>query len=205
MAVRDTLNKIEELVASASHLPLTGKALIDEDELLKLIEEFRNELPQELGRAEEIIGERTRMLEAAQKQADLIIKQAEEQALRLVDESDVVIKAREKARVMEIQSQRECATILANNRTQAQQFQQNVNQYANQVFDHLIANVASTANSVNDLEIVLKKAMQVLQQSKAAFIQQTYANYQPQQPQNYQPQYQPNSEQPQNYQQNPQS
>jgi len=100
MAVRDTLNKIEELVASASHLPLTGKALINEDELLKLIEEFRNELPQELGHAENIINERNNIMQMAQVEADKIIKQAEKQAQKLVDENDVVIKAREKAHLL---------------------------------------------------------------------------------------------------------
>ena len=204
MAVRDTLNKIEELVASASHLPLTGKALINEDELLKLIEEFRNELPQELGHAEEIIRERENILRMAQQEADKIIKQAEKRSVKLIDENDVVIKAREKARIIEIQAQRECATTLSNNRLQAQQFQNGVNQYANQVFDQLIANVANTANSVNDLEIILKQAMQVLQQSKAALSQQAYANYQSQQMQDYQPQPQDyQSQQVPNYQEQP--
>ena len=197
MAVRDTLNKIEELVASASHLPLTGKALINEDELLKLIEEFRNELPQELGHAESIINERENILRSAQIEADKIIKQAEKQAQKFVDENDVVIKAREKARLLEIQAQREYAEAVANNRVQIQQFQNGVNQYANQVFDQLIANVTNTANSVNDLEMILKNAMQVLQQSKAALSQQAYANAHAQQMQNYQ------TQQPQNYQQNP--
>ena len=190
MAVRDTLNKIEELVASASHLPLTGKALINEDELLKLIEEFRNELPQELGHAESIINERENILRSAQIEADKIIKQAEKQAQKFVDENDVVIKAREKARLLEIQAQREYAEAVANNRVQIQQFQKGVNQYANQVF-------TNTANSVNDLEMILKNAMQVLQQSKAALSQQAYANAHAQQMQNYQ------TQQPQNYQQNP--
>lgn len=202
MAVRDTLNKIEELVASASHLPLTGKALINEDELLKLIEEFRNELPQELGHAENIISERNNILRDAQIEADKIIKQAEKHAQKLVDENDVVIKAREKARVLEIQAQREYAAAVANNRAQIQQFQNGVNQYANQVFDQLIANVANTANSVNDLEIILKNAMQVLQQSKAALSQQAYANSQAQQIQNQQSQQPQQNQQPQNYQQN---
>ena len=204
MAVRDTLNKIEELVASASHLPLTGKALINEDDLLQLIEEFRNELPQELGRAEEVLREHDEILRAAQQEADKIIKQAEKQAQKLVDENDVVIKAREKAHILEIQAQREYATTLANNRTQAQQFQNGVIQYANQVFDQLIANVTNTANCVNELEMTLKQAMQVLQQSKSALGQQAYANYQQQnyQQQNYQQQnYQQQNYQQQNYQQ----
>lgn len=196
MAVRDTLNKIETLVASASHLPLTGKALINEDDLLQLIDEFRNELPQELGRAEEIIHDRENIIRMAQSEADKIIKQAEKRAVQLVDENDVVTKAREKARIIEIQAHQQAAQILESSRTQARQFQEGVNQYSHQVFDNLIANVANTANSINDMENILKQAMQVLQQSKIALSKQAYANAQAQQAQNYQSQ---------NYPQNPQS
>ncbi len=196
MAVRDTLNKIEELVASASHLPLTGKALIKEEELLKLIEEFRNELPQELGRAEEVLNNRDNIIRMAQIESDKIIKQAEKRAAQLVEENDVVTKAREKARITELQAQQKAASILENSRIQAKQFQEGVNQYSHQVFDQLINNVANTANSINDMEIILKQAMQILQQSKMALTKQAYANSQVQT--------QPEPK-PQDYQQNPQS
>lgn len=199
MAVRDTLNKIEELVASASHFPLTKKAIIDEEDLLHLIEEFRNELPQELGHAEEIIHDRENIIRSAQHDADQIIKQAEKRAAQLVDENDVVTKARDKARIIETQAHQQAVSILENSRIQARQFQEGVNQYSHQVFDQLIANVENTANSINDIEIVLKQAMQVLQQSKMALTRQAYANSSVQaQPQQ---QTQPQQQQPQNYQQ----
>jgi hypothetical protein len=206
MAVRDTLNKIEELVASASHLPLTGKALIKEEELLKLIEEFRNELPQELGRAEEVLSNRDNIIRMAQIESDKIIKQAEKRAAQLIEENDVVTKAREKARITELQAQQKAASILENSRIQAKQFQEGVNQYSHQVFDQLINNVVNTANSINDMELILKQAMQILQQSKMALTKQAYANSQVQtQPEQNPQDYQQNPQNPQNYQQNPKS
>ena len=47
MAVRDTLAKIEDMAAGAPHLPLTNKMLISEEEFLHLVNELRQELPQE--------------------------------------------------------------------------------------------------------------------------------------------------------------
>ena len=38
MAVRETLDKIEYLVSGASHLPLTGKVIIDEEKLTQMIQ-----------------------------------------------------------------------------------------------------------------------------------------------------------------------
>ena len=45
MSVRDILDKIENLVAGASHVPLSGKCMIDENDLVHLVEELRNDLP----------------------------------------------------------------------------------------------------------------------------------------------------------------
>ena len=38
MAVTDTLKKLEDLVADASHLPFSDKALVNDDEIVHLIE-----------------------------------------------------------------------------------------------------------------------------------------------------------------------
>ena len=207
MAVRDTLNKIENLVASASHLPLTGKALIDEDDLLHLIDEFRNELPQELGHAEEIINDSNEIIRNAQIEAEKIIKQAEKRAALLVDENDVVTKARDKARMIEIQAHQQSNEIISNANAQARQFQESVQQYANQVFDQLISNVNSTFGNFQHLNATFKHALQVLQQSKMAVNQQSY-NQAKAQNQNYAQNINyaqnPNYPQDPNYPQNPQ-
>lgn len=189
MAVRDTLSKMENLVAGASHLPLTGKALIDEDELVQLINEFRDELPQELGHAEDIIRSSNEIVRDAQQEAENIIKQAEKRASQLVDENDVVTKAREKARIIETQAYQKSNEIIVNARMQARQYQEGVQIYANQVFDQLIANVTNTLDNVQNLQAGFKHAIQILQQSKIALNQQSYNQMQ---------------EQNQNYQQNPQ-
>ena len=190
MAVRDTLNKIENLVASASHLPLTKKALIDEEDLLHLIEEFRNELPQELGHAEEIIQNSTEIIRNAEKEAQKIVDQAKKDAMKLVDENDVVTKALNKARIIETQANQKANEIVMAANNQARQFQDSVNQYANQVFDQLIVSVTGVFNTTQNLESGLKQSLQVLQQSKMALNQQAYNRSQaqtqeyPQNPQN---------------------
>ena len=193
MAVRDTLNKVENLVAGASHLLLTGKLLIDEDELTALIDELRHALPQELDRAEEIIRERDNILKTAQEQADRIIKQAEKRAEMLVDENDIVTKARENARTVVTQAHQKSNEIVERARSQARQLQDNANLYANQVLDQLIANVTNTFNGVQAAEANLEQARQVLQQSKITVNQNAYAysqsqDYQQPPPQNYQQQ-----------------
>ena len=173
MAVRDILNKIEDLVAGASHLPLTGKALIDEEVLANLVEELRNELPQELEHAEKIMGERDQIIQNAHADADEIIKQAKIQAEQLVDENDVVMKAREKSRMVLSQAQSQESEIMERTRINSQQLQEDVDRYANQVFDQLIAHVTSTFQGVQAAEAGLEQARQILQQAKLQMNQQS--------------------------------
>lgn len=206
MSVRDTLDKVEDLVASASHLPLTGKALINEEELTALIEELRKALPQELDRAEQIIRDKDNMIQAAQQQAEKIIKDAQRQAERLVDENDIVLKARKKAQTVTTEAHQQSNAIIEHARLQARQFQDEVDKYANQVFDQLIANVTNNLNEIQNTVAGLEQARQVLQQAKMAMNQSAYAysqtqapppNYQPAPQQNYPP------DSPANYQQPP--
>ena len=95
MAVRDTLNQIEDLVASSSHLWFTDRIMINDNDLIHLVEELRQELPLELERADEIMRERDSIIMSAQQEAKNIINQAQQKAAQIVDENDLVIKARE--------------------------------------------------------------------------------------------------------------
>ena len=92
MAVRDTLNQIEDLVASSSHLWFTDRIMINDNDLIHLVEELRQELPLELERADEIMRDRDKIIMSAQQEATNIINQAQEKAAQIVDENDLVIK-----------------------------------------------------------------------------------------------------------------
>ena len=176
MAVRDTLDQIEKIVDNASHLPLTGKILIEDEELSHLVGELRRDLPQELERAEKILRDRDEIIKSAQEQADSIIKEAKLKAERLIDENDVVIKAREQARMVIAEAQRQESEILENTRQQARLLQEQADRYANQVFDQLIAHVDNTFQGVQAAEAGLQQAQQILKQSKFQMNKQSAQN-----------------------------
>ena len=187
MAVRDTLNRIENLVASASHLPLTGKAVIEEEDLVKLVEDLRRDLPQELEQAEQIMREKDNLIRAAQADADKIIAEANLRAEQLVDENDVTIQARDKARLLVEQARQEGTEILEKANRDYTRLREEVSAYANQVFDSLIAHVATTFQGVQNAQAGLEHARQVLQQAKLNMNQQISQDiYARQTAQNYQ-------------------
>ena len=179
MAVRDTLNQIEDLVASSSHLWFTDRIMINDNDLIHLVEELRQELPLELERADEIMRERDKIIMSAQQEATNIINQAQEKAAQIVDENDLVIKAREKAQAVMTQAQVQEQEIIERTKQNARELQDNADRYANQVFDQLIAHVTNTFQGVQQAQAGLDQARQILIQAKAQMnqqaVQQAYA------------------------------
>ena len=63
MRVLELLDEIEEIVDTSSGFPLTGKILVDAEELMEIVREIRLELPDEIQQAQWIKEERQRILQ----------------------------------------------------------------------------------------------------------------------------------------------
>ncbi len=112
--MEDVLSIIEELenvIESASGLPLTDKVLVDKDELLEYIKQIRIELPEELKKAAYINDNRERILVEAQEEADIIVKEAEDRILSLVDEDDITRKANYRAEEIIVKAKEDSVEI----------------------------------------------------------------------------------------------
>lgn len=166
MSVRDTLDQIENLVAGASHVPLSGKCMIDEDALVHLVEGLRNDLPNELDQAGQIMADRDKIVEDAHKEAERITEQAKKYAQQKIDEHEIVAQAKDKSRAILQQTQEQEREIMERTRQNAQQLREDADRYANQVFDQLIVHVTNTFQGVQQAEQGLQQARQVLLQAK---------------------------------------
>ena len=80
MKVLELLDEIEEIVDTASGIPLSGKIMVDSNELLEIVKEIRTELPEEIQQARWIKNERDRILGEAKNEYETIIRKAEEEA-----------------------------------------------------------------------------------------------------------------------------
>lgn len=94
------LDQAESLLESCPRVPLTGKVMINSDELLDLLDQIRSALPEEIKRAEWISQEKERLLRDTQEEAARMIKQAEDYARKLLEENELVTEARAEAQKM---------------------------------------------------------------------------------------------------------
>ena len=167
MAVTDTLKKLEDLVADASHLPFSDKAIVNDDEIVHLVEELRMDLPKELNRAAEIMREQETILRRAEDEAKGIVDAAQARVNQMLDKNEIVIQAKERARSIMQQTQEQARELMETTQANATRLQNDADAYANQVFEQLIAHVGSTFKGVQQAETGLNQAMNVLRTAKA--------------------------------------
>ncbi len=88
------IDRLEELLDRATRIPYSSRVLLDEDEYLRLIDQMRISVPQEIKNARQIEAEREARLAAAQEQADAIVAAAHEKADALTSEHRILEEAR---------------------------------------------------------------------------------------------------------------
>jgi dsDNA-specific endonuclease/ATPase MutS2 len=102
MEIFTLLDELEEYLEGARTIPFTNKGILDKEEILDIIKEIRLKLPDELKQAKWIKEERARILVEAQKEADGIVKEAENRIISMIDEHEITRKAYEqKAQIIE--------------------------------------------------------------------------------------------------------
>ena len=97
MRVLELLEEIEEIVDTATGFPLTGRIMIDSEELLEIVREIRSELPDEIQQAQWIKNERERIIAEAKQQYEAVIEDAQKQADALVENNDITVKSKLRA------------------------------------------------------------------------------------------------------------
>ena len=81
MDVLVLIDKLDDLVHSASTFPMTDKVMIERDEIYDLLDQMRATIPEEIKQARWIVKERQEMLQEAKEEADRILREGREKRL----------------------------------------------------------------------------------------------------------------------------
>ena len=102
MEIFTLLETLEDILEKSRNMPFSSKCIVDKEEVLDIIKEIRLKLPDELKQAKWVKEERGRILVEAQKEADGIVKEAENRIISMIDEHEITRKAYEqKAQIIE--------------------------------------------------------------------------------------------------------
>ena len=92
------LRRVHEVIGNARPMPLSASVMVNKDELLELLEEAIERLPEELRQARWLLKEREEFLAKVQREGDDILDAARVRAERMVQRTEIVRAAEQKAR-----------------------------------------------------------------------------------------------------------
>ena len=97
MDLAGRLAQLEELVREAKSMPLSSSVLINRDEVLEMLQEMQESLPEEIKQARWIVRDREDLLAKARAEGDRVIETAGEEQRRMALKESVAIRAEEEA------------------------------------------------------------------------------------------------------------
>ena len=138
MNVEELLEMMEETLEAGTIVPFSAsKRMVDVDRMRDIIDEVRNNLPDEVRESKKIVNDREQIMKNARIESESIIQQAEEKARNLTSEQEIVRLAQQQADDI---------------RDRAQQYERETRyaaeDYAEQVFTHLEENLKSLTGTV---------------------------------------------------------
>ena len=93
VGVEELLLRVRELIDLARSMPMSASVLVNREELLELLDDALDGLPEELRHARWLLKEREEFLEQAQRDAAEIRDRAAQTASRMVEEREIVRQA----------------------------------------------------------------------------------------------------------------
>lgn len=99
-AVHTKLAEVVALVESAKAVPMSASCLVHRADLLGLLADLEQLLPETISRAQEVLGDREGVVEQGRREAEAIVAEAKKERRRLLEETDVHREALEESERM---------------------------------------------------------------------------------------------------------
>lgn len=111
MDVIQLLEYLQEIIESSPKVPITGKIMIDKKEVLDIIDQIINYLPDEFKKAQWVLNEKERILTEANKQYESVKKETMDMLKKQVENHDITNEAKIKAQEIIASAQRDAKAI----------------------------------------------------------------------------------------------
>ena len=113
MDILQLIDRLEELFNESKSIPLTRNVMVDEDRMLDIIDQMRIAIPEEVKKAQQLLGQRDRVLAQAQEEANRTLEIARQKADQLVGKDMVMQEGQRRADLLLAQARAEADTIRA--------------------------------------------------------------------------------------------
>ena len=138
--IDDILTALYDLVQDARALPLgADKCILERDKVLDMLDEVMGQMPAELKQARTIVESRSEIVNQAKREAENIVRKAQEEAERLVSEQVIFEEAK-----------RRCADMVAQTKSQIANLRKVSNEYMDDALRRTEEAIAQSLGEVQD-------------------------------------------------------
>ena len=108
----DIIGALYDMVQDARSMPLAAdKCILERDRVLDMLDEIIAQLPGELKQSRTIVESRNELISQARREAEMIMRQAQEEARQLVLKEAIYVEAKRRAEELVVQTQERIAAL----------------------------------------------------------------------------------------------
>ncbi len=110
--VEQIISALYDMVQEARGVPLSSeKCIVERDKVLDMLDEIISQLPVELKQARTIVESRNELIGQARREAETLIRQAQDKAAELVQEEAIYKEAKRQCQEMVVRTQSRLAEV----------------------------------------------------------------------------------------------
>ena len=144
--IEDIISALYDMVQDARSLPLgADKCILERDKVLDMLDEVIAQMPVELKQARTIVESRNELIGQARREAEGLIRQAQEQAEKLVSEEAIYTEAK-----------RQCQEMVAQTKSRLADLRRASNEYMDDALRRTEEAVAMSLEDVRDTRVKFK-------------------------------------------------
>ena len=156
--IEDIIGSLYDMVQDARAMPLAAdKCILERDRVLDMLDEIIAQLPGELKQSRTIVESRNELINQARREAEGIIRQAEEQARQMVTKEAIYAEAMKRSEELVGQTQ-----------SRINQLRKAGNEYMDEALRQTEETITKALNEVRDTRMKFRTVTEAQEQRRAA-------------------------------------
>ena len=156
----DIIGALYDMVQDARSMPLSAdKCILERDKVLDMLDEIIAQLPGELKQARTIVESRNELVSQARREADSVIREAQEKANQLLTKEAIYEEAKKRSEELVSQTQ-----------NRINQLRKAANEYMDESLRQTEEVIANTLNEVRETRMKFRAVTEAQEQRKTAAV-----------------------------------
>ena len=149
MQILELIDTLESMAGQSRRVPITGRAMIDADRLLELIDQMRLAVPRNVQEAQEVLERREQIINQTMLDARRIRATAEQDARHLVEDSEMVKVAKRRSDEILAEAETKAQRMLAAVETDARNRRAGADKYSLEALAELEEQTLTVLNAIH--------------------------------------------------------